>query len=299
MLFVFVDLKACDICGCSIGGNYFGLLPNYNTSFVGIRYKYNRFNSVHDGENTFGNDYYHSVDIWGAYSPLRKLQIYASMPYNINKRIENDNIIKVNGISDISLMASYNIFDNSRTIGNALKHFIQLGAGVKLPTGKSDIVRDKHTLPAALQLGTGSFDYLLNVIYVMRFQNFGFNLTTTCRFTGYNKMNYKFGNRFSAYPKFYYWWNTNKAITLVPQVGVDINYADADIQNDKLVAFSGSKIASLSLGSDLYYKNYTLGFNIQQPIYQHINDSYTKLKSNFNLQLNYFFNNKTKISNYE
>ena len=46
-LFVFVLLAgattvalACDVCGCSAGGNYFGILPRFGKHFLGIRYQY-------------------------------------------------------------------------------------------------------------------------------------------------------------------------------------------------------------------------------------------------------------------
>lgn len=39
--------SACDVCGCSIGGNYFGILPQFHRHFVGIRYSEQSFRSAH------------------------------------------------------------------------------------------------------------------------------------------------------------------------------------------------------------------------------------------------------------
>ncbi|MDX1912152.1 MAG: hypothetical protein SFV22_11725 [Saprospiraceae bacterium] len=39
--------SACDVCGCSIGGNYFGILPQFHRNFAGFRWAQQSFRSAH------------------------------------------------------------------------------------------------------------------------------------------------------------------------------------------------------------------------------------------------------------
>ncbi|MEO0333200.1 MAG: hypothetical protein AAF223_16195, partial [Bacteroidota bacterium] len=34
---------ACDVCGCSLGSNYFGILPQFDKHFVGVRWHHSSF----------------------------------------------------------------------------------------------------------------------------------------------------------------------------------------------------------------------------------------------------------------
>ena len=37
----FSKANACDICGCGVGGNYIGILPEFNQHVFGLRYRLN------------------------------------------------------------------------------------------------------------------------------------------------------------------------------------------------------------------------------------------------------------------
>ncbi|UII25703.1 hypothetical protein LVD15_20705 [Fulvivirga maritima] len=49
VLFLFIawllpkETKACDVCGCSLGSNYMGILPQFNKNFVGLRWSQAKF----------------------------------------------------------------------------------------------------------------------------------------------------------------------------------------------------------------------------------------------------------------
>ena len=42
LLLYMLPVVACDICGCGVGSNYVGLLPEFKKYIVGARYRYNR-----------------------------------------------------------------------------------------------------------------------------------------------------------------------------------------------------------------------------------------------------------------
>ncbi|MBP8240682.1 MAG: hypothetical protein KAX50_12000 [Saprospiraceae bacterium] len=46
------QVLACDVCGCAVGGNYLGILPQFRRHFAGVRFQYRTFDSEHP--NLFG-----------------------------------------------------------------------------------------------------------------------------------------------------------------------------------------------------------------------------------------------------
>ncbi len=74
--------SACDVCGCSIGGNYFGILPQFHRHFVGIRHSEQSFRSAHSlnaarSGNFDSDEDFRTVDVLGRFYPIRRLQMLA------------------------------------------------------------------------------------------------------------------------------------------------------------------------------------------------------------------------------
>src|SRR4051812_40538791 len=83
--------KACNTCGCAAGNTYMGLLPQTNGSFVGLKYLYRGYSSVHPddgGADLPGTSYenYNTVQVWGRYALTGRLQVYGMLPYVMNYR---------------------------------------------------------------------------------------------------------------------------------------------------------------------------------------------------------------------
>lgn len=70
------DVFACDVCGCSVGGPYFGILPQYHRNVVGLRWYDSRIDSehpfVHQGESGFTSDRFRSLE--RRVNPLPRVQ---------------------------------------------------------------------------------------------------------------------------------------------------------------------------------------------------------------------------------
>ncbi|TXI71256.1 MAG: hypothetical protein E6Q41_00520, partial [Cyclobacteriaceae bacterium] len=63
---------ACDVCGCSLGGSYFGILPQFNKNFVGLRWSQARFHAYMNHQSGYlseetSNDTYRKLELWGRY----------------------------------------------------------------------------------------------------------------------------------------------------------------------------------------------------------------------------------------
>ncbi len=112
----FTGLFACEICGCGTGNFYMGLLPNFKSKFIGIRYSYLHYQTQLAADNTqFSNDYYKTTEIWSGWNIGNKWQVLAFIPYRFNKKISDDGVKETNGLGDISLLANYQLLHTRKT----------------------------------------------------------------------------------------------------------------------------------------------------------------------------------------
>ena len=281
-------VSACDICGCAAGGNYLGILPNYKQHFAGIRYKYSHYHSVHQADGTFGDDYFNTAELWGRYVPHRKVQLFGILPMQYTRRVEDQRTNTVQQLGDASILANVILFNNSDSIFSDWKQAFQLGGGIKFPTGNHTVVQDQHTLPAAMQTGTGSIDFLINALYTLRFKKSGINLDLAYRINTANAQHYRFGNRTSCSVRYFYWKNYRQ-ISILPHVGIDIEHAQEDQKYQRAVEFTGSHSLLANFGVDAYFDRFSVGINLQQPIKQYLNQGQTSSSLRLSMQAIFLF----------
>ena len=83
-----LETRACEICGCGVGNFYMGMVPKYGNQFIGVRYRYTNYESkMHDDPEEFSNDYYKTIELWGAWNASKRWQLMAFVPSLVNKRV--------------------------------------------------------------------------------------------------------------------------------------------------------------------------------------------------------------------
>lgn len=283
---------ACDICGCGAGTSYIGILPKFQKSFVGVRYQFQQFNSKphslfseHYGPS---QEYFHSTDLWGRFVLTKKIQIFAFVPFHYNYRFENENYTQTFGLSDIQAKVNFVLFSSKNNEIKKWKHLIQAGAGIKLPTGKSNLVQDGLMVNENLQLGTGSIDFPIHGIYTLRNKHIGFNLEANYKLNGKNKMSYQFGNRMNSSLKTMYWIEKGNA-TFLPSFGCNAEWINKDNQYNEINIYSGGYTIQASAGMDIYLKQFGFGLNLNQPIIQKLGSGYVHSKTNLSANFIYLF----------
>ncbi|HEX9151712.1 MAG TPA: transporter, partial [Flavobacterium sp.] len=129
----------CDACGCSASGGSMGFSSMLNNNFVGVRY----FNQSYTSrEGIFANspwidENFNTVQIWTKIPITEKIQISALVPYHFHNRELSTGIENSKGLGDISVMAMYSLYQTHKD-STVFTHKLQLGGGVKIPTGKFD-----------------------------------------------------------------------------------------------------------------------------------------------------------------
>lgn len=285
---------ACDICGCSASGYQLGILPQYHKNFIGLRYNFRQFRSTHPLElgnvtNHTSREYYHTTELWGRWYPLKRLQLFAFVPFQYFKREEGKTVTTVSGLGDITLVANYSLIDNTGDLSRKWQHLFQAGGGIKLPTGKNGLSDPGGNIYQNFQPGSSSTDFILNAVYTLRHNQWGLNTDASYRINTTNKESYRFGNRFNTSLRAFYWQSLGKNVSLLPYAGVMYEHAAADREKSKNKDYTGGDMVHASVGADVYFKRFSAGAQLQTPVYQHLSEGYNKAYARISATVNYFF----------
>ena len=273
---------ACPICGCGGGNLYMGLLPDFKSHFIGLRYHYAQYHTqLVSDPSQFADNYYNSVELWGGMRVGKKFQVLAFIPYYFNKQVDDDGTTTPRGLGDVSLIGQYQVFRNIGVNGNqdAIDQQLWLGGGIKLPTGPFNAdPLDSTTTIADInaQIGTGSVDFLLNGLYTITVGNAGISASANYKINLANKDNYKFGNKFTANLIAFYRVPIGKN-SMAPNLGLGYeNVASNTVQKEK-IQYTGSNVTTVLAGVEFNFKRVGLGFNGQIPVAQNFAEGQTKL----------------------
>lgn len=271
-----LNAAACDICGCGAGNSYIGILPDFNSHIIGMRYRRNMLQSHlgPGGSHTYltSKEIYRVAELWGGWNLSRKIRVMASLPFSFNERINQSKSDTKNGLGDIVVNGYYEVVNKKSAVGKSslLVQSLWLGAGIKLPTGKYEPA-DKSSGSEntnLFQLGTGSTDVLLNAMYDIRLQDAGLNVAAAYKMNTSNRYDYRYGNKFSGTAQLYYKIRINKKVLLAPNAGVQYEYSDKDHDAGTVVDISGGNMIAGTVGIETGFKNIAVGANFQKPFSQ-------------------------------
>ncbi|MBK6902378.1 MAG: hypothetical protein IPH04_06075 [Saprospirales bacterium] len=281
--------QACDVCGCSAGGSSFGLLPNYHRHFMGIRYQYRSFLSEHhDAPGVFSTERYHSAEVWGRWVLGKRFQLFGQLPYNHYTQEQEGATRSFDGLGDASLIAQVVVFNTGDSLGLSWRHGLQLGGGVKLPTGRSRAGEGSGDISPSLLPGTGSFDFPIQGLYTLRYGKWGANLEASYRINTANRDEYRFGNRLNGSLRVFYAPEKGKAI-FMPNAGIQFERGESDLQSGYLVSLTGGQALYALGGLEVFSGKWGLGCTYQLPLNQHLGGGYIQAKPRFSTNLLFIF----------
>lgn len=284
---------ACDICGCVLSGNYFGLLPQYRKHFVGLRTQYSAFTVEHpplfsNEQTTFSYDKAWNTEAW-ARIQISKLQVFASIPFQLNIRNEHNTYLQNYGIGDMKLILGTTLLKTPDTSKTTIKQTLFASAGLKLPTGISQNHETHHPnhIPG-FQIGTGSWDFPFSINYTIRLKKLGCNLETQYLLRTANKQNYRYGNILNAAVRAFYWYY-RPTFTLLPSVACLFEHYQTDLKNKILVTYSGGYATLMDAGLDFYKAAFGINLHFTFPLYQNIAKNHLTMQPRYMVTLLYLF----------
>lgn len=272
---------ACGICGGPNAGTYLGVLPQYNKHFVGLRYNYRSFNSTHPNSIIPGlsgrksAEQFQSTELIGRYIPGKRWQILGSISYQNMKQTIANQTTENNGFSDANFSVYYSVISGRERKNKRWKHLLQTGAGIKLPTGKNTWANETEEYNPNFQMGTGSLDKLVSLIYTVRTKRFGILSDLNLIINGNNQYEYRFGNKYSVTTRFFY-TNKWKERSWIAHTGIYFEKSNTDFWKNKTQNNTGGSIVMPLTGFDLYLKGWTVGLNYRLPIWQNLSNGYVK-----------------------
>jgi hypothetical protein len=268
-----LSASACDLCGCSNGSSFVGLLPRSGSQFVGLRYRLRSFDSHLNSQMLKTKEDYQTLEVWGRFYPIKNLQVLAFLPHNNNQQtlLYSGTKAQKKGIGDATILAHYNILNTflDSTNTSEIYHNLMIGGGIKLPTGKFEYGYSDAEINPNFQLGTGSTDFLLSAIHTVRYKKIGLNTEVGARISTKSNEHYKFGNRLSASLIAFYAKNFGH-FSIMPNIGSTIDYGFKDHKEGVLNSQTGGYTLLGSLGVQAYYKVLTAGLVFQEPIAQNL-----------------------------
>lgn len=291
----FIKANACDICGCGVGSNYVGILPEFNKHIFGVRYRINSL-KTHlgiGGTATYltTSETYHTAELWGGWSIGKKFRAMVTIPYGFNEK-SNQGISKTkNGVGDISVTGYYQLLNKKRTMvtQKLLVQTLWIGAGVKLPTGKY-MAADKQNNAQNInlfQLGTASVDFTLNAMYDLRIQDAGLNIAAGYKINTANKYQYNYGNKFNSTAQVYYKFRIKNKFTIAPNAGIMYEKSKKDIESKIEVNASGGNLLLGTTGIEATFKKIAVGANWQTPISQNLANGFVKANNRAMLHISF------------
>lgn len=284
--YVLPAMVKCDACGCSASGGSMGFASMLNSNFIGIRY-FNQHYKSSDGlysNSPWYSESFNTVQVWARIPVYKNVQISALLPYHFHSRetaIGNQNI---QGIGDITVLAMYRLYQTHKD-STFLVHTLQVGGGVKVPTGKFDQANAGNVNPS-FQVGTGSWDYLLATEYIVKRKRFGLNTMLNYVIKTENNKQYRFGNQFNYSTTFFYVYDKKK-FSLAPQIGLAGEVYGSNHQYSEVVRKTSGDLFFGKLGVEMGKKKFSCGANVMLPINQNLASGRVDANYRWSVNLNY------------
>lgn len=282
--FKFPEKVLCDACGCSASGGSMGFASMLNSNFVGVRYFNQSYKST-DGLYTnspWYSERFNTTQIWARMPLSNAIQITALLPYHLHQRDTETGTQEISGLGDVTVMALYKLYQTKKD-SSVFIHNLQVGGGVKAPTGRFDLANAGNVNPS-FQVGTGSWDYLLATEYVLTRKNLGLNTMLNYVFKTENEKHYRFGNQFNYASTLFYILTKNQ-LTVVPQMGVAGEIYDSNFQYSEVVQKTSGTILFSKFGVEIGKNKFSLGANVMLPLNQNL--AANRVEANYRWSLNF------------
>ena len=277
----------CDACGCSASGGSMGFSSMLNNNFVGIRYfkqSYTSRDGIFDN-SPWIDENFNTIQVWTRIPITDKIQISALVPYHFHERQLTTGTESISGLGDITVMGLYTVFETKKDSA-VFTHRVNLGAGIKIPTGKFTQANNLGSINQSFQLGTGSWDYSVVSEYVVNRKNLGLNTTLNYVFKTENSKEYQYGDQFNYGATFFYLFDL-KSVQLVPQAGLAGEVYQTNKQHGLDLPNTAGDILFGKFGIEAGKNKFSVGLNAMLPFNQNLSNGKMEANYRWAVNLNY------------
>lgn len=283
---------ACDACGCSNSGSYFGLMPQSNKSLIGVRYQRLNFVTHPDSHVLRTEETFNVTEVYGRFFPVKRVQVMAFIPYRFAQQVTTSETKKQNGVGDATVLVNYNLLNTlmDKESASDFNHTLMLGGGVKVPTGrfKYDENNLAEVANANFQSGSGTTDFILNAFYTVNKGQWGLAMNVSRKFNTTNQEHYRFGNQLYGTVDLYRSFKIGN-LSLTPNLGVYGEKSELGTKEGKKVLETGGTLLSGTAGITLFANRWTLGVSAQKPLAQNLSTGFVQARSRGMIQIGWLF----------
>ncbi|CAD0007213.1 MULTISPECIES: transporter family protein [Flavobacterium] len=284
---VMMEYFDCDACGCSASGGSMGFSSMLNNNFVGVRYFKQSYTS-RDGifaNSPWINENFNTIQAWTRIPITDKIQISALIPYHLHERELTKGTENISGLGDITVMGLYTVFETKKD-STVFTHKVNIGAGIKIPTGKFTQANNLGSINQSFQLGTGSWDYSMVSEYVISRNDLGLNTTLNYVLKTQNKKEYQYGDQFNYAATLFYTIDLD-ALQIVPQAGLAGEVYQTNKQHGLSLPNTAGDILFGKFGFEAGKDKFSIGLNTMLPISQNLSSGKMEANYRWSVNLNY------------
>tara|TARA_R110002049_G_scaffold3514_1_gene26313 strand:- start:5782 stop:6801 length:1020 start_codon:yes stop_codon:yes gene_type:complete len=289
----FEDLfyEFCDTCGCGSSGGSMGYGTGLNNNFFGLRYIGQEYRS-RDGifaDSPWIQENFNTLQAWGNFAVTKRTLLNIIVPYQFhNRSFPDNNTQEINGLGDISILGFYNVLPVTpdSIISITPEHYIQLGGGIKMPTGNYDKANNSGSVNPSFQVGNGSWDYILAMNYGFTYRNWGISTLLNYTLKTKNPKGYQFGNQLNYGINAFKTYYVSNSLALTPQLGLAGESYGTNKEFDMEVANSKGSVFLGKISVEATYNRYSLGLIGMLPIDQNLNNNKVELNNRVSVYLN-------------
>jgi hypothetical protein len=232
------------------------------------------------------------MDIRGVYNFTNKLRVIGSIPLIQNERLINgESQFTIKNIGDPFILAKYNLIRTDNTEDNKSNQRLTFGGGVKIPLGKYDYTHNGSLVQHDIQAGTGTWDFLLSMYYMWKYNKVGVLFTTNYKLnTNNSKVNYMFGNTSNSTLNVFYVLPIKK-LTVLPYLGVYAEHGNRDIEQYKFEENTGGSLLFGTVGLQFFYNKIQIETLYQHTLVNNLNGLLQlDTKNRYQVGITYLFN---------
>ncbi len=296
-----IKANACDVCGCAINTSGNEVIPGVFQNYIGMRSNIRHFESLHYGllgGTTRSSEWFHTSELFGRYSPHRRVQLIGFLPYNAVFKYEEEEWNVAQGLGDARLKANILLVDHKDSTKDELLS-VFVGNMIKAPSGRYDFKGDEsQAFRRSMLPGTGTWDYTASLDFIYRNKNIGGIVSAGYSFRGKNDLNYDFGNVFSGQASVFYRLQGNER-TFLFETGVMYTHLQPDFDlrfNEEQIYTSGEMLSPM-IKLTTVGENWSLFALANHALHQNLGKGRVKQFFQVDIGATFFLPTKSKSKN--
>lgn len=279
--------SCCNAGGLSSCGST-GLLTSLRNNSVGLRLMAVPFETSTTSEDGYQDQFY-VAEVSGRYQVSPRIRVSLQQPYRWNLRQQSSDDELLHGLADTRITGSYTLLDNKAMSDNSLIYW-ELGAGIKLPTGKYDQGIYYRDLPGNLNLGMGNLGYLLQSNLVFFHKKMGVAHTASTQLNGKSRDDYHFGHQLTSALTVFREIALSEEIKLTPFAGASVEvFGKNHLPSGNFAEGSGGHGWFGLIGLNAGFGNFQVGALTSRPFQQNYSQRAIVAKQRYSLEFTYFF----------